>query len=62
MATVKMKKGNVYADVFDSPEEIKSSIDNGWTLVEKQAPAKEEKKEEKPLFSEAKAPSRSKRL
>ena len=62
MATVRMKKGNVYADVFDSPEEIQSSIANGWTLVETQAPAKAEKTEEKPLFNEAKAPSRSKRL
>lgn len=63
MATVRMKKGNVYADVYDSPEEIQSSIDNGWTLVETQAkPKVEEKKEEKPLFAEVKAPARSKRV
>lgn len=37
MATVKMKKGSKYADVFDSPETIKQAQLEGYSLVEKKA-------------------------
>ncbi len=33
MATVKMIKGNVYADIFDSPETIAQAEKDGFTLV-----------------------------
>lgn len=35
MATVRMKKGNKYADIFDSPETIKQAQLDGYSLVEK---------------------------
>lgn len=35
MATVRMKKGNIYADIFDSPETIKQAQKDGYSLVEK---------------------------
>ena len=34
MATVRMKRGDKYADVFDSPETIKQAQLDGYTLVE----------------------------
>lgn len=46
MATVKMKKGDKYADVYDSPETIKQAQLDGYSLVAKTAP-KQEQKEEK---------------
>lgn len=49
MATVKMKKGDKYADVFDSPETIKQAQLDGYTLVEtkKEEPVKKPVVEEK---------------
>lgn len=35
MATVRMKKGSKYADIFDSPETIKQARLDGYVLVEK---------------------------
>lgn len=35
MATVKMKKGKKFADIFDSPETIKQAQLDGYSLVEK---------------------------
>lgn len=35
MATVRMKKGNKYADIFDSAETIKQAQLDGYSLVEK---------------------------
>lgn len=46
MATVKMKKGDKYADVYDSPETIRQAQLDGYSLVAKPAP-KQEQKEEK---------------
>lgn len=34
MATVRMKKGLLYADIHDSPESIKQAQLNGYSLVE----------------------------
>ncbi len=46
MATVRMKKGTLYADIFDSPETIKQAQREGYSLVEKtfEEAAKEESK------------------
>lgn len=57
MATVRMKKGDKYADVYDSPETIKQAQLDGYSVVEnkKAEPAKEvkeEPKEETPKASE----------
>lgn len=41
MATIRMKKGTLYADIFDSPESIASAQSKGYSIV------KEEKKDEK---------------
>ena len=46
MATVKMKKGDKYADVYDSPETIRQAQLEGYSLVAKAAP-KQEQKEDK---------------
>ena len=53
MATVRMKKGDKYADVFDSPETIKQAQFDGYSLVEEKKtvakePVKEEVKETEP--------------
>lgn len=34
MATIRMKKGERYADVFDSPESIKQAQLDGYVIVE----------------------------
>ena len=34
MATVRMKNGNQYADVFDSPTSIADAQSKGWELCE----------------------------
>lgn len=44
MATVRMKKGIVYADVFDSPETIRNAQLEGYSLVEEK-PKKEVKED-----------------
>ena len=36
MATIKMKKGDKYADVYDSPETIRQAQLDGYSVVEKQ--------------------------
>lgn len=46
MATVRMKKGDKYADVYDSPETIRQAQLDGYSLVAKAAP-KQEQKEDK---------------
>ena len=46
MATVKMLKGNKYADIFDSPETIAQAEKEGYVLV-KAEPKTESVKEEK---------------
>ena len=43
MATVRMRKGDMYADIFDSPETIKQAQRDGYSIVEKTF---EDKKEE----------------
>lgn len=43
MATVRMRKGSKYADIFDSPETIKQAQLDGYSIVEK---AKEASKAE----------------
>lgn len=50
MATVRMKKGDKYADIFDSPETIRQAQLDGYSLVEERKvvakePVKEEVKE-----------------
>ena len=47
MATVKMRKGNKYADIFDSPEMIAGAEADGYELV------KEEKKSDKVVTTDA---------
>ena len=37
MSTVRMKKCDKYADVFDSPETIRQAQLDGYSLVEKKA-------------------------
>lgn len=44
MATVRMKKGSLYADIFDSPETIKQAQFDGFSIVET-----EKKEEPKPV-------------
>lgn len=51
MATVRMKKGDKYADIFDSPETIKQAQKDGYSLVEK---PKSENKAEPPKNDTAK--------
>ena len=43
-----MKKGDVYADIFDSPETIKQAQRDGYSLVEKSSdkPKKEDEAKE----------------
>lgn len=42
MAYVRMKKGSIYANVFDSPEMIASAKSDGYVLVtEEEAPVKQ---------------------
>ena len=65
MATVKMIKGNKYADIFDSPETIAQAEKDGFTRVEAEAvhhaevEADAEEREE--VSSEKKTPNRTKR-
>ena len=48
MATIRMRKGTLYADIFDSPETIKQAQRDGYSIVEKtfEKPKEEEAKEE----------------
>ena len=47
MATIRMKKGDKFADIFDSPETIKQAQLDGYSVVEtKKAESKAEVKEE----------------
>lgn len=39
MATVRMVKGNKFADIFDSPETIKQAQLEGYSMAEKKEPA-----------------------
>ena len=57
MATVRMRKGTVDADIFDSPETIKQAQKDGYSLVEKTF---EEPKKEQPKVEEVKADSEKK--
>lgn len=57
MATVRMRKGTVYADIFDSPETIKQAQKDGYSLVEKTF---EEPKKKQPKVEEVKADSEKK--
>lgn len=34
MATVRMRKGDKFADIFDSPDTIRQARLEGWSLVE----------------------------
>ena len=50
MATIKMRKGDKYADIYDSPETIRQAQLDGYSVVEKpktaeKAVAKEENTE-----------------
>lgn len=56
MATVKMKKGEKYADIYDSPETIAQAKADGYELVaEGKTPVKQtEETEETPKTSETK--------
>lgn len=47
MATIRMKKGTLYADIFDSPESIASAQSKGYSIVKEDSIVKEEKKDEK---------------
>lgn len=63
MATVRMKLGDKYADVFDSPETIKQAQLEGYTLVEatESEPVKEKAVEVNTETVEAKPQVRTKR-
>lgn len=52
MATVKMKKGEKYADVYDSPETIRQAQLDGYSLVEE----KKAEPEREPVKAEAPKP------
>ena len=55
MATVRMKKGDKFADVFDSPETIKQAQFDGYSLVEeKKTVTKPADEEETPKAEETK--------
>lgn len=47
MATVRMKKGDKYADVFDSPETIKQAQYEGYSLCEEKKSESKKDAEEK---------------
>ena len=49
MATVRMKKGNKLADIYDSPETIKQAQYDGYSLCEE----KDSKQDSKGLVSES---------
>ena len=63
MATVRMKKGSKYADIFDSPEMIAGAKADGYELVTEREPAKTqaEVKEETPTTSAPKTSRTNKR-
>jgi len=75
MAYVRMKKGSLYANVFDSPEMIASAKSDGYVIVtEEEAPVRQAetkvektvKADEKPAYkaeekTEVKTSSRTKR-
>lgn len=50
MATVRMRKGDKYADIFDSPETIKQAQLDGYSIAEKakEAPKAEPVKTDAP--------------
>lgn len=54
MATVRMKKGEKYADVYDSPETIRQAQLDGYSLVEEKKEVKQEPKVEEPKTEELK--------
>lgn len=61
MATVRMKKGDKYADIYDSPETIKQAQLDGYSLCDK---GKEKHQNEPPASdgsSENKNPGGGKR-
>ena len=57
MATVRMKKGNLYADIYDSPEGIARAELHGFVRCEEEKPNEEPKVEE----PKAETPKRTKR-
>lgn len=64
MATIRMRKGNLYADIFDSPETIKQAQRDGYSIVEKtfEEPKKDEAKADEPVKTdEAKAETSEKK-
>ena len=63
MATVRMKKGNVYADIYDSPEGIARAESHGFVRCDDEKHVSHvEKAEEKPAEkTEVKPSGRSKR-
>jgi hypothetical protein len=54
--TVKMRKGDLFADIFDSPETIAQARREGYSLVDPEAAKSEEKTE--PLEPEPDTPAR----
>ena len=58
MATIRMRKGDLYADIFDSPETIKEAQRNGYSIVEKHF---DEPKKEEPKDEESKAETSEKK-
>lgn len=62
MATVRMKKGDKFADIYDSPETIKQAQLDGYSIVEKKAePKGEEVKAEAKTEEPEKETKRTKR-
>jgi len=63
MATVRMKKGDKFADIFDSPETIKQAQLDGYSIIEKKAESKGEevKAESKTDEPEKESKTRAKR-
>ncbi len=59
MATVRMKKGDKYADVYDSPETIRQAQLDGYSLVAKAAPKQEQKEDKASDAAKAQAGAKS---
>ena len=60
MATVRMKKGDKFADIFDSPETIRQAQLDGYSVVEESKSGKAElEKEDKAQLDGEKEESKS---
>lgn len=61
MATVRMKKGEKYADIYDSPETIAQAKADGYEIVTERTPVKQAEGTEGTLETSTPKTGRSKR-